>query len=144
MEYYMDNNKISDLQDFIPQIDTMKNRMTKSAKWFESVGNRSAFWDPDFAVRQQQVCSDFITGAQGVIGEGRSLSERALVLGGNVLSHDGIASSNPLITEVTDGVPYFWTEDDGTSVSIPIRAIANAPSVQSAEDILASTSLTNF
>ena len=80
MEYFMDNNKLSDLQDFIPQIDTMKNRMTKSAKWFESVGNRSSFWDPDFAVRQQQVCSDFISGAQGIVGEGRSLSERALVM----------------------------------------------------------------
>ena len=55
MEYYMDGNKLSELQDFIPQIDTMKHRMMKSRAWMSSVGNRSCFWQPDFASRQKLI-----------------------------------------------------------------------------------------
>ena len=89
LEYFMDNNKLSDLQDFIPQIDTMKNRMTKSSKWFETVGHRSAFWDPDFATRQSQVCSDYINGASGIVSDGRLASERAVVLEGRPVTYSG-------------------------------------------------------
>ena len=46
MEYYMDGHKLSDLQDHIPQIDTIKNRLSKSKAWFSSVGARSCFWAP--------------------------------------------------------------------------------------------------
>ena len=63
MEYYMDGHKLSDLQDHIPQIDTMKNRLSKSKAWFSSVGARSCFWDPNFANRQKQICPDFQTKA---------------------------------------------------------------------------------
>lgn len=55
MEYYMDGNKLSELQDFIPQIDTMKHRMMKSRAWMSSVGNRGCFWQPDFASRQKLI-----------------------------------------------------------------------------------------
>ena len=55
MEYYMDGNKLSELQDYIPQIDTMKHRMMKSRAWMAAVGNRGCFWSPDFATRQALV-----------------------------------------------------------------------------------------
>lgn len=55
MEYYMDGNKLSELQDYVPQIDTMKHRMMKSRAWMSSVGNRACFWHPDFAARQKLV-----------------------------------------------------------------------------------------
>lgn len=55
MEYYMDGNKLSELQDYVPQIDTMKHRMMKSRAWMSSVGNRACFWSPDFATRQRLV-----------------------------------------------------------------------------------------
>jgi hypothetical protein len=112
----MDNNKLSDLQDFIPQIDTMKNRMTKSSKWFETVGHRSAFWDPDFATRQSQVCSDYINGASGIVSDGRLASERAVVLEGRPVAYSGellpnldavatVAPSNGL------SASYFFTSE---------------------------------
>ena len=82
MEYYMDGHKLSDLQDHIPQIDTMKNRLSKSKAWFSSVGARSCFWDPNFANRQKQVCPDLETRATGVVQAGKLVSERVVVLNG--------------------------------------------------------------
>ena len=82
IEYYMDGHKISDLQDHIPQIDTMKNRLSKSQAWFNSVGARSCFWDPNFAARQAQICPDYQVRGTGVLQHGKLTSERALVLDG--------------------------------------------------------------
>ena len=83
IEYYMDGHKISDLQDHIPQIDTMKNRLSKSKAWFNSVGARSCFWDPNFAARQAQICPDYQVRGTGVLQQGKLTSERALVLEGS-------------------------------------------------------------
>ena len=55
MEYYMDGNKLSELQDYVPQIDTMKHRMMKSRAYMSAVGNRACFWHPDFATRQKLI-----------------------------------------------------------------------------------------
>lgn len=55
MEYFMDGNKLSELQDYVPQIDTMKHRMMKSRAYMSSVGNRACFWSPDFAARQKLI-----------------------------------------------------------------------------------------
>lgn len=55
MEYYMDGNKLSELQDYVPQIDTMKHRMMKSRAYMSAVGNRSCFWHPDFSQRQKLI-----------------------------------------------------------------------------------------
>ena len=71
IEYFMDGNKLSDLQDYVPEIDTMKNRMTKSKAWFRSVGARSAFWESDFGSRQARICPPFRTG----FGFDQSLSD---------------------------------------------------------------------
>ena len=89
MEYYMDNHKLSDLQDHIPQIDTMKNRLSNSKAWFNSVGARSCFWDPNFANRQKQICPDYQTKAIGVVQHGKLLSDRALVINGQPVNLKG-------------------------------------------------------
>ena len=65
IEYFMDGNKLSDLQDYVPEIDTMKTRMNKSKAWFRSVGARSAFWESDFGSRQARICPQFSTGPGG-------------------------------------------------------------------------------
>lgn len=64
MEYYMDGNKLSELQDYVPQIDTMKHRMMKSRAYMSAVGNRACFWHPDFAKRQELICPDVGTSVQ--------------------------------------------------------------------------------
>ena len=89
MEYYMDNHKLSDLQDHIPQIDTMKNRLSKSKAWFSSVGARSCFWDPNFANRQKQICPDYQSRATGVVQGGKLVSERVVVLNGQPVNLKG-------------------------------------------------------
>lgn len=56
VEYYMDGNKLSDLQDYIPQIDTMARRTRESKAFQSSISDRQAFMSPDFIDRQRLVC----------------------------------------------------------------------------------------
>lgn len=56
IEYYMDGNKLSDLQDYIPQIDTMARRTRESKAFQSSISDRQAFMSPDFIDRQRLVC----------------------------------------------------------------------------------------
>ena len=56
LEYYMDGNKLSDLQDYIPQIDTMKHRQRDSKAYQSSVADRQNFMSPDFLDRLKLVC----------------------------------------------------------------------------------------
>lgn len=56
IEYYMDGNKLSDLQDYIPQIDTMARRTRESKAFQSSISDRQAFMSPDFVDRQRLVC----------------------------------------------------------------------------------------
>jgi hypothetical protein len=78
IEYFMDGNKLSDVQDYVPEIDTMKTRMTKSKAWFRSVGARSAFWESDFGSRQARVCPPFTTGAGGAQSLGDNVQTNTL------------------------------------------------------------------
>ena len=89
MEYYMDGHKLSDLQDHVPQIDTMKNRLSKSKAWFNSVGARSCFWDPNFSNRQKQICPDMQARATGVVQGGKLVSDRVVVLNGQPVNLKG-------------------------------------------------------
>jgi hypothetical protein len=78
IEYFMDGNKLSDLQDYVPEIDTMKTRMNKSKAWFRSVGARSAFWESDFGSRQARICPQFSTGAGGAHSLGDNVQTQTL------------------------------------------------------------------
>ena len=57
IEYYLDNNRISDIQDHIPQIDTLKYRTTRSTSHLDSFGEVSSWLQPEFKVRQARIAS---------------------------------------------------------------------------------------
>jgi len=92
MEYYMDGNKLSELQDYVPQIDTMKHRMMKSRAYMSAVGNRACFWHPDFAKRQDLICPNVGISAQcSTLRTGDIPGQRILINEGKIILHNGFS-----------------------------------------------------
>jgi len=59
-EFRINDKTVSRISDFMPQIDALENRLTKSASWLKSVGADVNFWDGDYQARQSAVVGDGI------------------------------------------------------------------------------------
>ena len=59
MEFRINDKTISRVSDFVPQIDALETRLTKSKSWLDSIGASVNFWQPEFKKRQAAVASDF-------------------------------------------------------------------------------------
>lgn len=57
-EFRINDKTISRISDFMPQIDALENRLTKSSSWLKSVGSNINFWDSDYKVRQSAIVGD--------------------------------------------------------------------------------------
>ena len=57
-EFRINDKTVSRIGDYLPQIDTLENRMNKSKAYLDGIGETTALWNPDFRVRQNAVCSD--------------------------------------------------------------------------------------
>jgi hypothetical protein len=57
-EFRINDTTVSRVADYMPQIDALENRLTKSKSWLESVGKSTNFWDISQAERMAQVVSD--------------------------------------------------------------------------------------
>ena len=57
-EIRINDKTIGRVADFVPQVDALENRITKSKSWLDSIGNSSNFWEKSFQVRQTDVTSD--------------------------------------------------------------------------------------
>jgi hypothetical protein len=58
MEFRINDKTVSRVSDFVPQIDALETRLTKSKAWLDSIGASLNFWQPDFKERQLTVASD--------------------------------------------------------------------------------------
>jgi hypothetical protein len=91
MEYYMDGNKLSELQDYVPQIDTMKHRMMKSRAYMSAVGNRSCFWHPDFAARQKLITPNLgLAVNPSTLQNGDIAGQRIIMRDGKIFDSGGV------------------------------------------------------
>jgi len=57
-EFRINDKTISRIGDFMPQIDALETRLSKSKGYLESVGAASNLWDVDFSKRQSVVVAD--------------------------------------------------------------------------------------
>lgn len=58
MELKINGQVVSRLSDYVPQIDTLHKRMTKSKSWLDSTGATTCLLQPSFVDRQAVVISD--------------------------------------------------------------------------------------
>ena len=63
-EFRINDKTVSRISDFMPQVDALDTRLSKSRSWLNGVGNAVNFWEDTFSIRQQEVCYD---GANNVI-----------------------------------------------------------------------------
>ena len=99
-EFRINNKTVSRVSDFLPQVDALETRLTKSRSWLGGIGNAVNFWDDDFKVRQQDVVVD---GAEKTVTH--SITER-LDLGFD-------AATNQLEIAVDTGVLTFTRNGGG-------------------------------
>jgi hypothetical protein len=66
MEFRIGGKTVSRCSDFVPQIDALENRLSKSKSWLESIGASTNFWQKDFGARQNDVVSDGVTYIESV------------------------------------------------------------------------------
>ena len=57
-EFRINDKVVSRIGSFMPQIDALDTRLSKSKSWFESIGSSTNFWENKFSVRQADVTSD--------------------------------------------------------------------------------------
>ncbi len=53
-----DNKVISRVADYVPQVDALQNRITKSRAWLDGIGNSTNLWQPNQSDRMNEVSSD--------------------------------------------------------------------------------------
>lgn len=62
-EFRINDKTVSRISDYMPQIDALETRLSKSRSWLESIGKSTNFWEDSFAVRKSDVTADgLITG----------------------------------------------------------------------------------
>lgn len=57
-EFRINDKVVSRIGDYMPQIDALEHRLSKSKSWLDSLASSTNFFDKDFATRQSAVCSD--------------------------------------------------------------------------------------
>ena len=62
LEFRINDKVVSKISDFVPQIDILETRVSKSKAWIDSVGASSNFLNPDIRARRDDITAD---GKQG-------------------------------------------------------------------------------
>lgn len=57
-EYRLADKTVSRISDYMPQVDALETRLSKSKSHLDSIGKSANWWDHKFANRQADVCSD--------------------------------------------------------------------------------------
>ena len=57
-EFRINDKTVSRISDFMPQIDALETRLSKSKSWLDGIGKNINIWGENFADRQGIVCND--------------------------------------------------------------------------------------
>jgi hypothetical protein len=107
-EFRINDKTVSRIGDYLPQVDALETRLTKSRSWLNGVGNAVNFWQDDFKLRQQDVSVDNLGTAQAEVSLGRA----------------GLAFS-PVATIELDPALGILTFAAGPAGSPPLPVLAN-------------------
>ncbi len=57
-EFRINDKTVSRISDFMPQIDALETRLSKSKSWLDGIGKSVNIWGENFAERQGIICKD--------------------------------------------------------------------------------------
>jgi hypothetical protein len=132
-EVRLDDRPLSRISSFLPQIDALKTRLTKSKAWRDSIGKSTNFWETDFNKRHESIVSNVISDSDTRIEEKTALATAGTsvsiattgVVTGTVTA--ALHTEAPVgTTLVINGVEYKVTvATNGTTITVePAPAIA--------------------
>ena len=113
LEFRINDKVVSRIVDFVPQVDALETRLSKSASWLRGIGSSTNFWNADFQDRQGDVCADAFS--TNMIA---SITER-LVLGFDALTTIAIAATG-VLTFATGVLPTVSPFIIGDSIEIDL------------------------
>jgi hypothetical protein len=58
MEFRINDKTVSRVSDFVPQVDALETRLSKSRSWLNGIGNSVNFWNDDIKERLSDVSED--------------------------------------------------------------------------------------
>lgn len=102
-EARINDKTISRVADFLPQVDAIETRLTKSKSWLNGVGNSTNWWQTDQGLRLAEVASDgaILTGSSPTVPTSTTLTR--LQLGYDALNTITYESSTGVITFAANG-----------------------------------------
>jgi hypothetical protein len=122
MEMRLNDQPLSRVNSFLPQISALKTRLTKSKAWRDSVGKSTNFWETDFERRRASIVSNVLVDEDEIVehkialtGTSIAISTTGVLTGSLAIVNAGVVTSvaTALNTElvvgdniVVDGVKY--------------------------------------
>lgn len=70
-EFRINDKTVSRCADFMPQINALETRLSKSKAWLDGIGSSQEFWSPDVDYNRAQVSSDGIVPTSSPIRSGK-------------------------------------------------------------------------
>jgi hypothetical protein len=65
-EFRINDKTVSRVSDFMPQVDAIETRLSKSRSHLNGIGKSTNLWSPDYEERQSVVCADSVVNPIGV------------------------------------------------------------------------------
>ena len=98
-EMRINDKTVSRVADFMPQVDAVETRLTKSSSWLESIGESTNWWEVEQGYRQAEVSSDgaIIKGAVPTVAVENTAIDTAI----------GYAANNSVAYVAATGVITF-------------------------------------
>jgi len=135
MEFRINDKTISRISDFVPQVDALETRLTKSRAWLESIGASVNFWQADQKERLLNVASDVSSEVKSEV------VVESLDLGGfTAATQVGIAADTAVLTFGVAGTTAPFVAGDeieidtaGGKLRLPVIEVLNATTMQVSE-----------
>ena len=139
-EFRINDKTVSRISDFMPQVDAVETRLSKSKAHLEGIGQATNLWDPDYAKRQSVVCADSVLNPIGVssrtsrtqLGFDAGTNTVAVAVDTGVLTfaaNGGGALPNPLPFQAGDEIEIAAGGAIGT-VRYTVSNVINATTIQ--------------
>lgn len=102
-EMRINDKTVSRIADFMPQVDALETRLTKSKSWLDSVGESTNWWEDQQAIRQAQTASNgtILKNAIPAVATETTLIDTAV--GYNALNSVGYVSATGIVTFAAGG-----------------------------------------
>ena len=134
-EVRINDKTVSRVADFLPQVDAIETRLTKSTGWLDGVGNSTNWWQTEQGLRLAEVASDgaILTGSTPTVPT--TTTQTRLQLGYDALTTIAIDAGTGVITFAAGGgaVPA------NTNVNFQVGdriVLTTAPGVDGALNVL--------